>query len=274
MLLDEQSKKKSKLNPSTRFSTRADNYCKYRPRYPLKILSYLKNEHNLTSSNTIADIGSGTGFLSKIFLDNGNDVYGVEPNDEMRHKGEQFLKEYDKFHSISGKAEFTTLKKHSIDLVVIGQAYHWFNPNISKMELIRILKKSSFDRLTNCVLVWNTRKTDDNFNQNLEQVMKTFSIDYAEVKNNLNRVRSLFGVSSKFIFFNDIVFKRKVFSNHQLLSFEGLLGRICSSSYMIDEEHRKYNELKDEVFNLFNSYQKNNFVTIKYDLEVFTGLIT
>ena len=81
----------SGLAPTKRFSSRVDSYIKYRPHYPQAILPFLRGAIGLTREHIIADVGSGTGFLSKLFLANGNTVYGVEPNADMRAAGEGYL---------------------------------------------------------------------------------------------------------------------------------------------------------------------------------------
>src|ERR1700757_3740111 len=105
-----------------RFSTRVADYVRYRPSYPSELLDLLHSECALRSGHVIADIGSGTGFLSELFLKNGNRVYGVEPNEAMRRAGEEYLASYDGFSSIEGSAESTTLGDSTIDFVTSGQA--------------------------------------------------------------------------------------------------------------------------------------------------------
>ena len=95
----------TETDPTKRFSTRVDNYIRYRPKYPLPILSYLIEDFGLSPDATIADIGSGTGILSELFLTNGNTVIGVEPNDDMRHGAERLLGGDERFKSIDGTAE-------------------------------------------------------------------------------------------------------------------------------------------------------------------------
>lgn len=92
------------------FTKTVQNYLKYRPSYPKEIVDLLVNECGLNKKSVIADIGSGTGFLAKLFLDAGNTVYGVEPNQAMREAGEAYLAHYPHFHSISGTAETTHLE--------------------------------------------------------------------------------------------------------------------------------------------------------------------
>src|ERR1700690_4000656 len=92
-----------------RFSSRVANYVRYRPGYPLEILDLLKKECGLTTDSVVADIAYGTGLFTRMLLEDGNRVTGVEPNDDMRHAGEEFLKAYPRFTSVAGTAEATTL---------------------------------------------------------------------------------------------------------------------------------------------------------------------
>ncbi len=114
--------------PTERFSNRVDNYVKYRPGYPVEVLTYLKDKFNLTAMSTIADIGSGTGIFTKLLLDEGYAVYAIEPNEAMPQAAEATLVSYKNFYSIPGAAEATGLEADSIDLVVCAQAFHWFKP--------------------------------------------------------------------------------------------------------------------------------------------------
>src|SRR5689334_12851092 len=141
-----------KHDSTTRFSNRVDQYVKYRPSYPKEIIPFLEKNVGLKSSFVIADIGSGTGISSKLFLGNGNKVFAVEPNNDMRKKAEELLQRCDLFISINGTAEETTLADASVDMIVAGQAFHWFDAAKTKIEFRRISKPH-----THCILIWNER---------------------------------------------------------------------------------------------------------------------
>src|SRR5437588_12107902 len=123
-----------------RFSGRVENYIRYRPGYPLSVVELLAGECGLMPGPGCADVGSGTGILSEMFLRNGNRVYGVEPNREMREAGERLLSTYDNFVSVEGRAEATTLAAGSVDFVTAGQAFHWFERDGARREFARVLK--------------------------------------------------------------------------------------------------------------------------------------
>ena len=120
-------KKRFEIGPKRRFSSRVDNYSKFRPRYPQIIISFLETEKVLNKDSKIADIGSGTGILNELFLKNGNIIYGIEPNINMRNAAERLLKNYSTFKSIDGYAEVTNMTENNIDIITVGQAFHWFD---------------------------------------------------------------------------------------------------------------------------------------------------
>src|SRR3954467_5791308 len=122
------------MNSTTRFTDRVEDYVRYRPSYPAaELLDFLTAKTGFDASWVVADIGSGTGISTEMFLRNGNKVYGVEPNDAMRQKAEELLKEYPGFTSVNGTAENTQLPDKSVGLVLAGQAFHWFNPPVARV---------------------------------------------------------------------------------------------------------------------------------------------
>src|SRR5271169_949232 len=165
-------------NAKQRFSNRVTDYVRHRPGYPAACLDLLREECRLQPAHAVADIGSGTGLLSKLFLDNGNRVLGVEPNAEMRSAGAEFLQEYANFSSVNGSAEATTLPGHSVDFVSAGQAFHWFDPVAAKCEFQRILKPDGW-----VVVLWNDRRiSESRFSREYENLLVRFGTDYSRVK--------------------------------------------------------------------------------------------
>lgn len=138
-------------NPTERFTSRVENYVKYRPSYPAEIVPFLAEKAGLASESTIVDVGSGTGISSALFLDHGYRVVGVEPNGAMRAAAERMLGENPRFTSINATAEATTLPDDSADLIIAGQAFHWFDQARARAEFARILKPNGM-----VALMWST----------------------------------------------------------------------------------------------------------------------
>lgn len=241
-----------------RFSNRVENYIKYRPGYPPEVLYLFHNKMFLQTSSVIADIGSGTGISSKIFLENGNEVFGVEPNEAMREASKIFLQDFFTFHAIDGTAENTTLKDRSVNFIIAAQAFHWFEAEKTRAEFRRILRPNGF-----VALIWNERQLNSNeFLREFENFMLEFGIDYKEVRHEkvTNEIISEFFQAE---------FRQESFLNSQTLDFTGLKGRVMSSSYMPTEENPRFSEMEKELNRLFTRHQKNDTIQILYNTRVF-----
>src|SRR5215211_465185 len=165
-------------DPTQRFTGRVESYARYRPSYPQAVLDLLAAECGLTSASVVADVGSGTGLLSELFLENSNRVLGIEPNEEMRAAGERLLRDYPRFTSVAGTAEATTLDDACVDFVAAGQAFHWFDPERARTEFARILEPTGW-----VVLIWNLRRKDATpFLAAYERLLETYRTDRGEVE--------------------------------------------------------------------------------------------
>ena len=243
-----------------RFSSRVENYIRYRPNYPQGIIKCLRTHCGLTDASVVADVGSGTGILTGMFLQNGNSVYGLEPNREMRLAGERLLQAYHRFKSVAGTAEETTLAPSSIDFVTAGQAFHWFDQDKTKAEFQRILKPQGW-----VVFVWNERReTSTSFGQEYESLLQGYSTDYQQV----NHKRIDDKVLHRFFGHG---FQLNTFENSQHFDFEGLRGRLLSSSYAPEAGHPLHAPMLLELQRIFNEHQDNGKVTIEYDTNLYYG---
>lgn len=243
-----------------RFSNRVANYVRYRPHYPLGVVEYLKVEIGLTPEAVIADIGCGTGISSELFLQNGNRVIGVEPNEKMLAAAIEYLGKHPWFRPVSGTAERTTLDDASVDLVVAGQAFHWFDQAATKAEFKRILKTGG-----HVVLIWNERKLDTTpFLVEYEKLLVKYSTDYNVVRHDKFSEEVLDG------YFDNGV-KKATFSNVQELDLDGLRGRMLSASYVPNDNDPRYPELAADLDSLFAKHNQNGRISILYDTNVYVS---
>jgi SAM-dependent methyltransferase len=244
-----------------RFTGRVESYVKHRPSYPRAVLDLLEAECSLTSASVVADAGSGTGILSNLFLENGNRVFGVEPNPEMRAAAEELLRDHPRFTSIAGTAEDTTLDAGSVDFVVAGQAFHWFHAARSRTEFARILRPRGW-----AVLIWNLRRKDATpFLAAYEELLETYRTDRGEVeiwRQDREMAEALFGPG---------YFHRATFDNEQILDLDGLEGRLLSVSYVPARGEPGSEAMLREAERIFNRHQTRGTVTIEYDTKVYYG---
>ena len=244
---------------TTRFSSRVQDYIKYRPTYPAELLRIMERHCGFSAGSVVADLGSGTGILCELLLKNGNPVFGVEPNLEMRSAGEKLLANYPQFKSVAAMAEATTLEDYSVDFITAGQAFHWFDRDLARKEFARILKPGGW-----LVLVWNDRRLDSTpFLREYEALLHEYGTDYAAVRHqdlDLEQVRAFVGSGS-------VGFA--IMDNTQLFDFDALRGRLLSSSYTPEKEHPSYKPMLERLKEIFSQRQVNGRVAFEYETKIY-----
>ncbi len=251
------------VDPTLRFSSRVENYIRYRPGYPPQVLEVLKTDCRLTSSSIIADIACGTGIFTRILLDHGNKVFGVEPNREMREAAERLLANDPNFTSVAGTAEETTLPARTVDFATAAQAAHWFDLPRARREFARILKPGGW-----AVLVWNERSTDTTpFLRDYEQLLMTYGIDYQQVRheNTTDNIDS---------FFKPSPFHQRVFAMQQNFDYMELEGRLLSSSYAPLADDPSYAPMLTELRHIFDAYQVSGRIPMEYRTRMYYGQLS
>lgn len=241
-----------------RFSNRVANYVRYRPDYPREIILWLTEEGALTGESIVADIGCGPGISTRMFLENGNRVFGVEPNAAMRVAAVEYLREFRNFKPIEGSSENSNLNDACVDLVTAAQAFHWFRPEPTRKEFERILKPGG-----HVALIWNIRQeTTTPFLIEYEQFIRDHSADYEVVRH-----KNIGDEEVKQFLGSDV--KTATFDNVQEFDFDGLLGRLVSSSYMPAEEDGRFPAMRDALKGLFAKHERNGRIQILYDTRVY-----
>ena len=247
-------------NSTTRFSNRVEDYVKYRPDYPTEIVNFLHDTYGLTQDKLIADIGAGTGISTALFLNKGYRVIAVEPNAEMREKAIELLSSFNGFIAHDGTAENTDLTTASVDAVIAGQAFHWFDTVLTRAEFKRILKPGGI-----VALIWNERKTSSAFEQEYDKLIIKHARDYVKVDHrNIDTERIA-------AFFNPEPVHLEIFQNKQVFDFEGLKGRLMSSSYMPTKDDEGFDAMIADLKALFDKFEQNGLITISYDTKVYSG---
>ena len=247
-----------KFDPKERFSSRVENYARFRPTYPLAVIEVLKNECGLAPNSVVADIASGTGIFTRLLLENGIRALGVEPNAEMRRAGEEYLANYPKFTSVTGTAENTGLSDQSVDLVTAAQAAHWFDREKALREFQRILKQAGY-----LALLWNDRRLDATaFDREYERMLVNYGTDYADVKRLDNETGKFFGTFKC---------ELRVLQNFQDFDYAAFEGRLLSSSYAPQPGYPSHAPMLAELRRIFEAYQSGGKVRMEYDTKLYFG---
>lgn len=251
-------------NPTDRFTGRVESYRRFRPGYPPAVVDLLRRECGLCPDSTIADIAAGTGLLSEILLAEGFSVTAVEPNDEMRAACATLKEKFPNLHVIPGTAETTGLPDHSVDLITVGQAAHWFDLPQTRAEFARILRSGGW-----CAIIYNNRRlTGDPFHDGYERLLRDYGIDYLSVK------QQHVGRKRLAQFFSPSPMQCATLPNAQSLSFEALEGRILSASYMPQPGQPRFEEMRAAIQQLFAETESGGAVTMHQDCLVCYGRLT
>jgi len=246
------------LSSSDRFLGRVETYAKFRPSYPSAAIDLLEARCGLKPGAVAVDLGSGTGILSALLLKRGARVFGIEPNREMRYYSDLALS--GEFYSDSGTAENTYMPDGFFDLLVAGQAFHWFDPQRTRVEALRILKPGAW-----AALLWNERpKGLVPFLEDYEALLRRYAPEYdavAQLRAQEDGISRFFGRKPELA----------TFANRQVLDFDGLAGRVMSASYAPMPGRPEHEPLMAGLREVFDRHQQDGKVVFPYETLVYFG---
>ena len=251
------------LDPTARFSDRVEDYVRHRPGYPSALMAWLRDAMGVAATWRVADIGAGTGISSRMWLDAGHAVIGIEPNQAMRRAAQAAFQSSPDIAWVDGTAEKTGLADASVDLLSAAQAFHWFDPEPTHREWSRILRPGGL-----AVVYWNSRVAQgDPFLEGYERLLRAFGTDYAVVAERHqddDAMKRWFGMGLR---------GTARFANQQRLDFEGLRGRLLSSSYAPQPGHPRHAGMLVALRELFDANAVDGHVVLDYAMRVFAGTV-
>jgi ubiquinone/menaquinone biosynthesis C-methylase UbiE len=250
------------MNPVIgRYSAKAGGYAQYRWDYAVEAIQAIFDIAQLSEASTIADVGAGTGMVSRHFVERVRQVFAIEPSLEMRQIAAQSLRQFPPFCNIDGLAEATTLPNRSVDLIAVGRAIHWFPPESTRNEFRRILKPGGWLAILRipCVdtalleAIKAIRTEENGWNTTADKsklAPKPFSFYYGHEE-------------FQKLYFPDIVQE----------SLPEFFGRISSLSPAPNEGHPLYSNFEQAVRKVFDRFSSNGCLTINIATELFLGQI-
>jgi SAM-dependent methyltransferase len=244
-----------------RFSDRVEAYLAGRPRYPTEVVAYLQEAGALPARGVVADIGVGTGLSAEPFLAAGHRVIGIEPNAPMRAAGVEYLAQYPAYSAQDGTAEASGLEPASIDLVVAGQAFHWFDPARFRAESLRILRPGGW-----AALVWNDRDLDGTpFLAGYEALLVEYGNDYRAI-----RYRHQ-GTEAIPVYFGGAAPAVAEFRHRRRMDWQAIAALAGSASYLPAAGQPRHDALMSALRALFDANADVGTIEMRYTCRVHAG---
>ncbi|MCU9613245.1 class I SAM-dependent methyltransferase [Caldibacillus lycopersici] len=238
------------MEHTNKFSGKAEGYAKFRPDYPDQLIIDWKQEHGLNEHAIIADIGAGTGIMTKKLLDFNLQVVAVEPNADMRAVAEEKLRHHPRYTSINGTAEHTTLPSETIDFITVAQAFHWFDLKKFKAECKRILKPSG-----KVAIISNSRVIDVPIMQEIISIYDAYCPEFKGFSNGMEEHPELYQA-----FFAN--FTTKSYDHPLIYDKESFIGRHLSASYAPIEGDAAYEQVVAAFRAVFEKYSTDGEVVL------------
>ncbi len=255
------------MDTISKYSSKADVYARYRWAYHpqaidalFELIGGLTGElTGLGGEATVADIGAGTGMLARHFVGRVGQLFAVEPNAEMRRLAERDLAANPTFHSVEGRAEATTLPDRAVDLIVVGRAIHWFDPEPTRREFRRILKPGGW-------LAIFRNPTDDPLL--LQEIRRLRTAEYGW---DVQKDKWQFEHKPFSFYFGHDQFQQRRIPHTQQERWPTFLGRLRSFSPTPDPDHPRYPQFERAARAIFDTFSQDGLLTIKVATEFFVG---
>jgi ubiquinone/menaquinone biosynthesis C-methylase UbiE len=243
------------------YAQKAGIYSQNRPDYAPKAFTAFLEVSRLPRQSVAVDVGSGTGMLTRHLLTHFDTVYAVEPTLEMRRMAEEALRSQSGFHSLDGVAESIPLPEDCVDLVAVGQAIHWFQPEKSLREFQRVAKTGAW------LLLAHIKSLDESFNQALESIFteENGMLPHAQ--------RPPSNLVPKGYYFAGGHFETLEFPYNHVETWECFLGGMASAAYSPDRGHSLYPNFVQASREVFDRFSQGDRLVWKIATEISFGFL-
>jgi SAM-dependent methyltransferase len=249
------------LGTNLRYTDRAATYARYRWDYAPQAIDVVLQRSPRSCAPCLADVGSGTGILTQHFVDVAPQIYAVEPDAQMRAWSERAFADRPSFISVNGSAESTTLPDQCVDLIVVGQAIHWFDATRARQEFRRILKPNGY-----LAILWNGGM-DPVIGQALTQVCT------AENGWDITPAANRPPAQPMSYYFSENDLPQYSFPATRDETWEEFLGALCSDSHAPAEADRLFTNLRDAAWRVFDALSTGGILRLRYSTELVVGLL-
>ncbi len=249
------------MDACSRYSSKAEIYARYRWDYAYEAIQAIFNATSISTDSVVADIGSGTGILTRHFVGRVKNVYAIEPNPEMRQWAEKNLSSYPSFCSLGTRAEATGLADKCVSLITIGQALHWFDPEPGLREFKRILKPGG----------WLAVLSNQAVANELDQALQTLFIK--ENDWDISLAANLPAPKPVSFFYGEGYYSQMWFPQRREETWEEFFGSLCSNSHAPDNGNPSFQTFELAARRVFDQFSRHSLVTVDFVTELTLGSI-
>jgi SAM-dependent methyltransferase len=229
------------------FAGKAEHYARYRTDYPAGVIDAALAAIQLQRSDVVADVGSGTGMLARWILERGTGVVCVEPEAGMRAVAERQLALVGpQFMSVAGTAEATTLPDSSVDVIVAGNAFHYFDPVRARAEAGRILRRPGRVLIVGHADALTPGPFTQAYGQFLRSIAGTALSAFHQPDRYTSSLRAFFGSAA--------VTEADVVQSAHPMSWDALSGRFRSTSLMPQDGDPRQAQVLAGLKDLFDAF--------------------
>ncbi len=234
---------------------KATLYEKYRLPYARESVDGLLEQ--IGEVQVIADIGAGTGQLSRLFANRGTKIYAVEPDHEMREVASVSLISFEMIEILAGFAEHLPLADSSMDLLVIGNAFHRFKPEACE-DLRRILKNQGW------IALFNYEFKNKEYTEMLASKLATLKTlrDKIETSSHNTPVHDLFGTAQ--------IHTLGYLQSHAE-DWTAFLGAACAGIEAPECNEQSFTKFEAVIREVFDTFANNGKIKISYETKVTFG---
>jgi ubiquinone/menaquinone biosynthesis C-methylase UbiE len=241
------------------YSTKAQKYAKYRWDFAMSAVEAIVEMTHLDNQSVIADIGAGTGILTRHFTNCAHQIYAVEPNQEMRDILIENMADKSNVSVINGCAENTLLANDSVDLITAAQAIHWFDPEPAKKEMLRILKDDGW------LVLLRNYPVNQAYNEAVGSLISEhYGADFSVAAERPKPKPTDY-------YYGTDHFRTLTFPFHFNQSWKGFIGALTTASFMPDEDHPLFGKLEAKAREVFAQLSRNGMLLVEGETELIIG---